>query len=121
MPKTKEILAWLKKAEDDLAAATALFEKKAPFWVACFHCQQAVEKALKAAQIYFVNDFQEVKNFTNDEAELASDLRAKYSVKLPDAINISCAMLAQAEVFITNDKKLKQVKEIPILVLENYD
>src|SRR5688572_2297121 len=40
---------WVRKAEDDLAAARALAARKPPLRdVVCFHCQQAAEKYLKA-------------------------------------------------------------------------
>ena|SRR5579859_3378443 len=40
---------WLQKAEEDLAAAKRLASGKPPLInTACFHCQQAVEKFLKA-------------------------------------------------------------------------
>lgn len=53
-------------------------------------------------------------------AEKASTLRAKYKIKLPNAINLASGILAQAEAFITNDRTLLQVKEIPVIVLEDY-
>lgn len=49
--------------------------------------------------------------------ELASDLRAKYGIKTPDAIHIATAIDAKADKFITNDKKLKKIKEIKIELL----
>lgn len=58
MLKTKEVISWLKKAEGDLLAAQIIMKKRTLYWVVCLHCQQAAEKALKAAQIYFLNDFQ---------------------------------------------------------------
>ncbi len=56
-----------------------------------------------------------------DIAERAGRLRGKYS-KLHglDAIQLSTAIEVGAEVFLTNDNKLKQVKEIKILVLQDY-
>lgn len=40
---------WVRKAEADLAAANQLFRRKPPLTdPACFHCQQAAEKYLKA-------------------------------------------------------------------------
>src|SRR3972149_3485410 len=57
MLSENETQIWLEKAKDDLEAAQAIINEKAPFWVACFHAQQAAEKALKAAQIYFLKDF----------------------------------------------------------------
>lgn len=62
----------------------------------------------------------EVKLYDWGVAEKASALRAKYKIKLPDAINLASAILAQAEAFITNDRILLQVKEIPVVILEDY-
>jgi len=39
---------WLEKADKDLTAARLLAEDEKLWESACFHCQQAVEKALKA-------------------------------------------------------------------------
>ena len=39
---------WLAKAESDLSTAKWLLEGSGPYDTACFHAQQAVEKALKA-------------------------------------------------------------------------
>lgn len=44
---------WLEKAEHDMAAAKLLIEANPMILdVACFHCQQAVEKYLKAYLIF---------------------------------------------------------------------
>jgi HEPN domain-containing protein len=40
--------AWLKKAESDLVAAELCLSAKKALDAACFHCQQAAEKSLKA-------------------------------------------------------------------------
>jgi predicted nucleic acid-binding protein len=54
-------------------------------------------------------------------AEKAGRLRGSYpEIKAMDAIQISAAIDVGADVFITNDKKLKQIKEIKILVLKDY-
>jgi predicted nucleic acid-binding protein len=37
-----------------------------------------------------------------------------------DAIQLSAAINAGADAFITNDIKLKQVKELKVIVLEDY-
>jgi HEPN domain-containing protein len=41
-------LAWLAKAESDLSAARWMLAGEGPYDTACFHTQQAIEKALKA-------------------------------------------------------------------------
>ncbi|HGJ65477.1 TPA: HEPN domain-containing protein [bacterium] len=49
MSDMDEIKEWLKVAEDDLISAKILLGNDPPILVtACFHCQQAVEKSLKA-------------------------------------------------------------------------
>ena len=54
-------------------------------------------------------------------AEKAGKLRAKYlALKAFDAIQIATALNVKARLFITNDKKLRNVKEIHVLVLEDY-
>ena len=49
--------------------------------------------------------------------EVASDLRARYSIATPDAIHIATAIDSGADAFITNDKALKKIKEISIQLL----
>jgi predicted nucleic acid-binding protein len=51
-------------------------------------------------------------------AEIASDLRARYSVRTPDAIHIATAIRAGAAAFISGDGRLNRVKELPILRLD---
>ena len=56
-PDDPEVLAWLGKAAEDQAAARVL-EKHAPHLdtVIGFHCQQAVEKSLKAVIVWMDTD-----------------------------------------------------------------
>jgi predicted nucleic acid-binding protein len=51
-------------------------------------------------------------------SDLASTLRAKYSIRTPDAIQIATAITERASVFITNDEQLKKVEEIKIVLLK---
>jgi len=41
-------LGWLTKAESDLSAARWILDGQGPYDTACFHTQQAIEKAMKA-------------------------------------------------------------------------
>jgi predicted nucleic acid-binding protein len=49
--------------------------------------------------------------------ELASDVRAQYNIRTPDAIHIATAIDAGAGIFYTNDRNLKRVKEIKVQTL----
>ena len=54
-------------------------------------------------------------------AERAGKLRGRYPfLKTVDAIQISAAINAGADAFLTNDRKLKQIEEIKVLVLTDY-
>lgn len=58
---------------------------------------------------------------TETIGERAGLLRGKYScLKTVDAVQIAAAIDAKTDAFLTNDKKLAGVKEIKILVLNNY-
>jgi predicted nucleic acid-binding protein len=56
-----------------------------------------------------------------DVAERAGRLRGQYSgLRTIDAVQISAAIEVGADAFLTNDKKLKQIKEVKVLVLKDY-
>lgn len=63
--KTKEIRLWLLKSHQDLAVAKLLIEKqKAYLGIALYHCQQSVEKGLKAYLTYHDVLFKKTHNLT---------------------------------------------------------
>lgn len=49
--------------------------------------------------------------------DLSSDLRAQYHITTPDAIHLASAIYSGANKFITNDKALKKVKEVKVVLL----
>jgi predicted nucleic acid-binding protein len=53
-------------------------------------------------------------------SEMSSELRAKYSIKTPDAIQVAISILYGANKFITNDPALKKVSDIDVLVLDDF-
>jgi predicted nucleic acid-binding protein len=54
-------------------------------------------------------------------AKQAGVLRGRYPVlRALDAVQLAAAIDAGADAFITNDKKLKRMKEIKVLVLSDY-
>ncbi len=59
-----------------------------------------------------------VVGFGKQEALIFAELRAKYpSLKPPDAIHLATAISAKADVFLSNDKKLMGITELPVLIL----
>ena len=60
-------------------------------------------------------------DITSSIAERAGRLRGRYTdIKAIDALQISSAIEAGADAFLTNDKKLKKVEEIKVMVLKDY-
>lgn len=54
-------------------------------------------------------------------ADAAGKLRGRYPVlRTIDALQIAAALEIGAEVFLTNDMKLRQIKELKIMVLKDY-
>lgn len=50
----------------------------------------------------------------------AAELRARYNIKTPDALQIAGCLAAGCDIFVTNDVQLQRVKEINVLVLADF-
>jgi len=54
-------------------------------------------------------------------AERAAEIRARYSIRTPDALQIAVATNAGCEAFLTNDRMLKRVSELRVLMLDDLE
>jgi HEPN domain-containing protein len=64
-PGVDEIKEWLQKARNDLLSARILMQHDPPVLdTASFHCQQAVEKVLKAFLVWKAMPFEKVHSLT---------------------------------------------------------
>lgn len=57
---------------------------------------------------------------TAGDAIAASELRARYGLRLPDALQLAVAIQGGTRYFVTNDSNLKRVREIQVIVLAEY-
>ena len=84
------------------------------------------------SKLYLDSDFENIEKYkkylekleflkcyiNENVAQKAAELRAKYnSIKLPDALQLAAAIECACNVFLTNDKQLKQVQEANVLYL----
>ncbi len=90
---------------------------------------EVLVKPKQAGDRQAVEDYRFVlKTFPNlalkpiDEAcaERASDLRATYGVKAPDALQVATALSSRASGFVTNDERLKKIRELDVMVLAEF-
>lgn len=51
----------------------------------------------------------------------AADLRARYGLRTPDAVQLAIALAHGAEAFLTNDHRLRQVRDLRVLLLDELD
>ncbi len=54
-------------------------------------------------------------------AENAAELRAKYNLRTPDALQIATALENNCDAFLCKDKDLKRVNEIEIIILDDLE
>ncbi|MFA0760008.1 MAG: hypothetical protein HZLCBSQH_000093 [Candidatus Fervidibacterota bacterium] len=55
-----------------------------------------------------------------ETAKVAADLRARYNLRTPDALQLAAAIRAGCGAFLTNDATLKKVTELKVLVLSEF-
>lgn len=54
-------------------------------------------------------------------AERAADVRARWNMRTPDALQIATALGAGCQAFLTNDHRLRHVTDLQILMLANLE
>lgn len=64
----------------------------------------------------------EIRSIDKAVAEKAAQIRAEYKFfKTMDSLQLATACLSKCDLFLTNDKQLKQFKEIKCLTVEELD
>ena len=71
---------------------------------------------------FTLNSFSSLSVASIDEklAEAAALIRARYTIRLPDALQVGAAIQREATLFLTNDRRVKKVDAIEVLVLSDF-
>ncbi len=61
-----------------------------------------------------------LRSLDPDLALRAAQVRARYQVRTPDAVQLAATLEFGARVFLTNDDRLQRVTEVEVIVLERW-
>jgi len=67
---------------------------------------------LKDFDDYFAGAVGEIVALSREVIDKATEIRAKYNFKTPDAIHLAAAVTSNCDVFLTNDHRLDRFTEI---------
>jgi predicted nucleic acid-binding protein len=77
------------------------------------------ETAQAYRNILLNNDAMTLMLVSPEVAERAAKLRARYTVRTPDALHLATALHAGATHFITNDTRLPALAELQVITLDS--
>lgn len=69
---------------------------------------------LAAFDSYFSEIISETVSLSSSVMNKATEIRARYGFKTPDAIHLACAIESDCDIFLTNDDQLKKFDEIVV-------
>ncbi len=72
---------------------------------------------LTAFDTYFAEIINETVPLSRAVIARATEIRARFGFKTPDAIHLACAVIANCDLFLTNDKQLERFSEIAVEVI----
>ena len=77
--------------------------------------------SLKAYEMF--NEYYDVHycDITEEVADMAAKLRAKYSTKQMDSLQLATAICNNCDYFISNDFELQKIEEIKVICIEKYN
>ncbi len=61
-----------------------------------------------------------INNVDVRSARIGAELRAAYGLRTPDSLQVAACLTHGAEAFVTNDRRLRRVKEIEIVTLDDF-
>jgi predicted nucleic acid-binding protein len=81
--------------------------------------QESIAREYEAVLVHFPN--LSVVDVDRDVARAAAQLRAKYNVAPPDALQVAVSLNYGAKAFLTNDRRLSRLQDlIDVLVMDDF-
>jgi uncharacterized protein len=73
---------------------------------------------LKDYDEYFANNVSEIVLLSREVLDCATEIRAQYRFKTPDAIHLGAAVIANCDAFLTNDHRLDRFAELAVEIVQ---
>jgi predicted nucleic acid-binding protein len=73
---------------------------------------------LKDFDDYFADAVSDIVPLSREVIDRATEIRAQYGFKTPDAIHLAAAVVSGCDVFLTNDHRLDRFTEIVIEIVQ---
>lgn len=116
-PQMKKILLSIKDQVEEVVTSTVTCSE-----YLVYPYRQKDEKSVMALYKFLKNINVKIIEVDMKTAVKAAKIRAEYPhIKLPDALQLAAATLSGCDVFLTNDKQLKQFGEIECVTVEEWD
>lgn len=114
---TQELFSGIQEGRWQAITSTiTLLEVTVPAWR---QSQESVARQYETLLINFPN--LTVLDISREVARRAAQLRAMYSLRTPDALQVAASQVGGATVFVTNDRNLKRLeKAIGVVVISDY-
>jgi predicted nucleic acid-binding protein len=81
-----------------------------------FPKKHANHRLISEYETFFATDQVSIIDISRNIVYLVVELRAKYALRTPDALQLACALQQQAT-FVTGDKELLKVTEVSVMIL----
>ena len=127
---TAPVIYYIEENEDYLGAVQPFFEAldKSAFQVvtSTLTLMEALVHPVRRGDVELADQYRDILlnsdglktvAVTHAIAEIAAQLRARYVIRTPDAIQVATAIHQGATFFLTNDSRLSVISELQVLLL----
>ncbi|MCW5933112.1 MAG: type II toxin-antitoxin system VapC family toxin [Fimbriimonadia bacterium] len=66
---------------------------------------------------FFQHFVDEVIDLSHEVIEKATEIQVNYSYRIPDSLHLAAAVVANCEIFLTNDTRLRSFHDLNVLLL----
>lgn len=81
--------------------------------------RESIAREYEAVLVHFPN--LSIVDVDRNAARIAAQLRAKYTISAPDALQVGASLSFGAKAFLTNDKRLSKLEElIDVITLDDF-